>query len=401
MDAPRRDPKEAIDALTEAIAVLRALWTPGPPVHLEGVHYSLLGAQPGPIPPHPINVWLGAYKPRLLRLTGRTADGWLPSSPYAAPAELGEMTRIIDDAARDAGRDPAMVRRIYNIVGRFASVEGGFLVGPPEVWAAQLTDLALVHGFSGFVLAAGQNPTLDLRRFAEEVAPAVREAVAEARRAGPPIPAVDRPPPVSATTDAPALVVPARSSPTPTSILLDEALRPHWRRDASANGAGTTAAGRIGQQTLLAAHEMLRTELTEIRDVANQVAAGQMDPAAARSHLNRMTLRQNYWTLGAFCAQYCRVVTIHHTIEDQRLFPGLRHEQASLAPVLERLSVEHEVIAEVIDRFDQSLVAMLEDPAGIDAVRLVADELSDALLSHLAYEEDELLEPLGRSAVSV
>lgn len=152
--------------------------------HLEGVHYSLLGAQPGPIPPHPINVWLGAYKPRLLRLTGRTADGWLPSSPYAAPAELGEMTRIIDDAARDAGRDPAMVRRIYNIVGRFASVEGGFLVGPPEVWAAQLTDLALVHGFSGFVLAAGQNPTLDLRRFAEEVAPAVREAVAEARRAG-------------------------------------------------------------------------------------------------------------------------------------------------------------------------------------------------------------------------
>src|SRR5262249_10054720 len=105
------------------------------------------------------------------------------------------------------------------------------------------------------------------------------------------------------------------------------------------------------------------------------------------------------WALGSFCAQYCRIVTAHHTIEDQYMFPGLWREQESLAPVLERLHWEHEVIAAVLDRFDLALVAMMNDARQIDGVRHVADELHAPLLSHLAYEEDELLGPLGRSAL--
>lgn len=101
MGGPRRTPKEATDALAEAIAVIRALWTPGRAVNLAGEHYRLRGAQPGPPPPHPIGIWVGAYKPRMLRLTGRLADGWFPSSPYAPPAALAEMTRILDGAAID------------------------------------------------------------------------------------------------------------------------------------------------------------------------------------------------------------------------------------------------------------------------------------------------------------
>jgi hypothetical protein len=81
------------------------------------------------------------------------------------------------------------------------------------------------------------------------------------------------------------------------------------------------------------------------------------------------------------------------------MFPGLWREQESLAPVLERLQWEHEVIAAVLDRFDRALVAMMGESRRIAEVRHVADELHTALLSHLAYEEDELLGPLGRSSI--
>jgi hemerythrin-like domain-containing protein len=94
-------------------------------------------------------------------------------------------------------------------------------------------------------------------------------------------------------------------------------------------------------------------------------------------------------------------VSVHHTIEDYQLFPSMRREENALGPVLDRLHWEHEVIAEQIDRLDRALVAMMNDPGKLEEVRRVADELGDMLLSHLAYEEDELLGPLGRSEILV
>ncbi len=399
MGGPRRNPKEATDALAEAISVIRALWTPGRAVNLDGEHYRLRNAQPGPPPPHPIGIWVGAYKPRMLRLTGRLADGWFPSSPYAPPAELAAMTRILDAAAADAGRDPAAIRRVYNVSGRFAANGGGFLEGPPRQWIEQLTELVLEYGMSTFLLMPGDDHERDLRRFAEEVAPGVRAAVARARLAAQsddtatPAPAIALPlpeatPVASATRDHDA-------SPLRAAIL-NEAKRPRLPKEAQPR---VTANGRQSQQTLLSVHEHLRHELAQIREAAAAVAAGRMDPAEARSLMNRLTMRQNYWTLGSFCAQYCRIVSLHHTIEDQHLFPGLRREQESLAPVLEQLHWEHEVIAAVLDRFDLALIAMMNDAARVEDVRGIADELHDALLSHLAYEEEELLPPLGHSAI--
>jgi hemerythrin-like domain-containing protein len=332
----------------------------------------------------------------MLRLTGRLADGWIPSSPYAAPAELPEMTRTIDAAAREAGRDPAAIRRVYNVVGRFSSTEGGFLQGRPDLWVEQLTELALEQGISAFLLGPGEDAEGDLRRFAEEVAPGVRAAVEAARRSRPSAPRPEAPaapprPPIAAAT-------PRRSTPTPRAEALNEGARPRLPGDEA---GAVTATGREAQQTLLAVHEHLRQELAQIQEAADAVAQGRMDPAAARSLINRLTMRQNYWTLGAFCAQYCRVVTLHHTIEDQHMFPALQREEVSLAPVLDRLHWEHEVIAGVLERFDRALVAMMSDAAEVAGVRRVADELSDALLSHLAYEEDELLPALGRSSIAL
>jgi alkanesulfonate monooxygenase SsuD/methylene tetrahydromethanopterin reductase-like flavin-dependent oxidoreductase (luciferase family) len=184
MGGPRRSPAEAVDALTEAIDVIRTLWTPGPAASYDGRHYSLSGARPGPFPVHPIGIWLGAYKPRMLRLTGRAADGWLPSSPYAPPSELAAMNRIIDDAATEAGRAPSDVRRLYNIAGSFAGDGTEFLRGPSAVWVEQLAELALTEGVSGFVLMVASGGGSRLRRFAEEVVPGVRALVDEERDRG-------------------------------------------------------------------------------------------------------------------------------------------------------------------------------------------------------------------------
>lgn len=405
MGGPRRNPSEAVDALEEAIQIIRALWTPGPAVSFEGRHYQLRAAAPGPTPPHPIGIWLGAYKPRMLRLTGRLADGWIPSLAYAAPSTLVEMARTIDEAALEAGRNPSAIRRAYNVNGRFTATEDGYLQGPARLWIAQITELVLEHGMSVFVLGPGANAEGDLRRFAEEVAPGVREAVAQARpswRGRQPAEQSAQgapPPPTRAATVTAA--TPRRTGRTPQSAALNEEQRPHLAHDAQDTEKDVTAMGRQSQETLLLVHEHLRTELRELQEAAAQVAAGALDPIAARSLLNRMAMRQNYWTLGAFCAQYCRVVNMHHTIEDYQMFPSLRREDRSLKPVLDKLQGEHEVIAEQIDQVDRALVEMMNDPGKLDVVRRVADELGDMLLSHLAYEEDQLLGPLGRSAIAV
>ena len=53
-----------------------------------GPHYPVSGARPGPAPVHPVSIWLGAYKPRMLAITGRLADGWVPSLGYVKPDDL-------------------------------------------------------------------------------------------------------------------------------------------------------------------------------------------------------------------------------------------------------------------------------------------------------------------------
>ncbi|MFD0655653.1 hemerythrin domain-containing protein [Thermocatellispora tengchongensis] len=127
-----------------------------------------------------------------------------------------------------------------------------------------------------------------------------------------------------------------------------------------------------------------------------QVLAGAMDPGVARSHINTMTMRQNNWTLGTYCETYCRLVTVHHTLEDQSLFPHLRRADSRLAPVIDRLQAEHHAIHGVIERVDRALVSFVSAPDGAKELRAAVDLLTDTLLSHLSYEERELVEPIAR-----
>jgi alkanesulfonate monooxygenase SsuD/methylene tetrahydromethanopterin reductase-like flavin-dependent oxidoreductase (luciferase family) len=177
MGGPRRSPGESVEALEEAIEIIRRAWSE-PSVTYEGRHYQVSGFKPGPHPAHEVGIWLGAYKPRMLALTGRLADGWLPSIGGAPPEAIPEMAKRIDDAAASAGRDPADIRRVYNLKGLIADgpVRERFH-GPPEHWVEQLSQLHLEHRLDGFVFWPSEGDvTAQVERFASEVAPAVREA---------------------------------------------------------------------------------------------------------------------------------------------------------------------------------------------------------------------------------
>jgi len=230
---------QAVTALEEAIEIIRAVWDADHPgaVRVHGDYYDVNGAKRGPAPAHPIGIWLGAYKPRMLRLTGRAADGWLPSLGYlpGGPSDLVELNAHIDDGASAAGRDPRAVRRLLNISGRFSTTSTGILDGPSDQWAEELAGFTLDYGITGFVLGTDDRVTIE--RFAGEVAPAVRELVA-AERSG--LPASD--------ANDPAHTIPHQATDLGSTVFattptLDDGIRlsNHSRWDESTRPAAPAA----------------------------------------------------------------------------------------------------------------------------------------------------------------
>ncbi|WP_249138739.1 LLM class flavin-dependent oxidoreductase [Phycicoccus avicenniae] len=438
----RLSPGEAVEGLVEAVEIIRGLWSGQGSVRVDGSVHRVRGLHAGPAPAHPVGIWLGAYKPRMLRVTGRIADGWLPSMGYADPDALGPMNATIDEAAVAAGRAPEDVRRLYNVFPGGRS--GGGLVGGPADWVEQLAGLTLEHGMSTFVLAADDEDLV--RVWAQEVAPAVREAVEVERSRVADGSAVDGTRPADtagaagvdagagaaadgvrgaetrehpATHENASLASPDISG-SPRNVEAggvveigdlrttaddgtrltgdlpwDEPARPRY--PVPDDGHEYAPHELAVPRNLVAIHDHLRAELDQVRDIVDQVARGAMTVGSARSHINAMTMRQNQWTLGAYCESYCRVVTQHHTIEDVSMLPHLREADPAVGPVVDRLQEEHEVIADVLDDVDRALVALVsEDDGAMDRLRHVVDLLTDVLRSHLAYEERELAHPLAR-----
>ena len=114
---PVRSGPESVDALIEAIGIIRRVWAAERGISVDGEHYRMHGAHAGPPPAHDIGVWLGAYGPRMMRVVGRLADGWIPSLPRLPLDQVLPKQDAIDEAARKAGRDPAAIRRVANLNG--------------------------------------------------------------------------------------------------------------------------------------------------------------------------------------------------------------------------------------------------------------------------------------------
>jgi alkanesulfonate monooxygenase SsuD/methylene tetrahydromethanopterin reductase-like flavin-dependent oxidoreductase (luciferase family) len=181
MGGPRRSPGESVQALSEAIDIIRGIWdaTERRPLRVDGIHYHVAGAKRGPVPSRTIPIVIGAYRPRMQWLVGAKADGWLPSLPALGPDGLATGNAVIDAAALDAGRDPRSIRRWLNISGALTAASTGRLQGPAAQWADELTAFAVQDGVSTFILQSDDEQML--HRFAAEVAPAVRAAVQNTR----------------------------------------------------------------------------------------------------------------------------------------------------------------------------------------------------------------------------
>jgi alkanesulfonate monooxygenase SsuD/methylene tetrahydromethanopterin reductase-like flavin-dependent oxidoreductase (luciferase family) len=185
----QHSPGEAVSALEEAIAIMRTLWqptSPGQTVNFSGQHYQLVNTHPGPTPVHPIGIWLGALRPKMLRLTGQKADGIIISSSYVPPEDVPALQQTINEAAQAAGRDPLAIRRAYNLMGSIlhpgsrpiAARRKGVIIGTAQHWIDELLryyhDLKMDTFFFWPVTGEEEKQS---HIFAEEVIPAVLNSI--------------------------------------------------------------------------------------------------------------------------------------------------------------------------------------------------------------------------------
>jgi hemerythrin-like domain-containing protein len=176
--------------------------------------------------------------------------------------------------------------------------------------------------------------------------------------------------------------------------LWDESARP--TRPESPADVTYSDVGRSVGSHLIAVHDHLRQELDQIRRLIDSVERGEVSPSDAIVSLDEFSIRQNSWTVGAYCAAYYRMVALHHGLEDRYVFPHLRTCEEQLEPVIDRLAEEHHVIHDVLEGLNGALVELVATPGDFSDLRRATDILTDTLLSHLSYEEHQLVEPLAR-----
>ena len=161
----------------------------GDPVTFDGEFYHVTALTPAVAPTPPI--WIGSLGPKALAVTGRHADGWIPGhlADWRSP-RVAESRPIIDEAAASVGRGPADVDTIYNVSGHIArdplpasrDDEGRWIGGGVTQWVEELTFAVLEHGAAAFIYLLRPGDVISdtvLNLWAQEVVPAVREAIAE------------------------------------------------------------------------------------------------------------------------------------------------------------------------------------------------------------------------------
>jgi alkanesulfonate monooxygenase SsuD/methylene tetrahydromethanopterin reductase-like flavin-dependent oxidoreductase (luciferase family) len=171
--------RQKVDGLEEAVAVIKGLWSQ-PRFTFAGGVYHTAAADLEPKPARPIPVWLGTFGERALAVTGKLADGWIPSYGYVPPERLPAMRERVLAAARQAGRDPAAITCALHVqvrVDERARAADSVVSGPPAAVAEQLAGF-IGLGFTALSLTpAGPEPAEQAERLAREVMPAVTAAV--------------------------------------------------------------------------------------------------------------------------------------------------------------------------------------------------------------------------------
>jgi alkanesulfonate monooxygenase SsuD/methylene tetrahydromethanopterin reductase-like flavin-dependent oxidoreductase (luciferase family) len=179
---PVPSPRDKVDGLEEAVAITRGLWSERRFTY-QGRRYHTDAAVLEPKPDRRIPIWLGTYGNRALALTGRLADGWIPSLGFAPPEQAAVMRERVLAAARGAGRDPQELICAYNLevrVDQRPDTRPSVVAGPPDAVAERLAGLVRL-GFPAMnFLPVGPGTGEQVERLAREVIPAVRSRMGEA-----------------------------------------------------------------------------------------------------------------------------------------------------------------------------------------------------------------------------
>jgi alkanesulfonate monooxygenase SsuD/methylene tetrahydromethanopterin reductase-like flavin-dependent oxidoreductase (luciferase family) len=175
--APARTPSEKVEALEEGIAVIRGVWAESPFTY-HGRHYRNEAAMLEPKPSHGIPIWLGTYGRRALELTGREADGWIPSMGPAPPSQVTSKMKLVRRAAEHAGRDPDSLEYAYNVSVRIGAPPDDDperrVTGEPDEIVERMLEL-LDPGVHGPQLLGKRRREEQQERLASEVVTPLRQ----------------------------------------------------------------------------------------------------------------------------------------------------------------------------------------------------------------------------------
>jgi alkanesulfonate monooxygenase SsuD/methylene tetrahydromethanopterin reductase-like flavin-dependent oxidoreductase (luciferase family) len=168
--------RDKVDGLAEAVEIIRGVWRQ-PAFSYAGRLHTVAGAELEPKPPQPIPVWLGTFGDRALAVTGRHADGWIPSLGYAGADRLARMRGQVLAAARAAGRSPGDVTCALHLEVSVGGADAGpdIVSGSPGQISGRLSEL-VEAGFTAFSFSpAGPRPASEqVEQLAADVIPRLR-----------------------------------------------------------------------------------------------------------------------------------------------------------------------------------------------------------------------------------
>lgn len=164
-----------------------------------------------------------------------------------------------------------------------------------------------------------------------------------------------------------------------------------------------TAAQRLPGRHLKMIHAHFRDTMARLRELVGEAAAGRVAPEDIATRAGAVPIVDNYRRFGTLCGQHCRVIEVHHAIEDEWIFPELAARSAAMRAVTERLIAEHRIVHALLEQLLEALEALARDPgeANFAAARDLYAALEKALASHFGYEEEAIGDALGVYGVGV
>lgn len=160
---------------------------------------------------------------------------------------------------------------------------------------------------------------------------------------------------------------------------------------------GATADHRSHGRRLAAIHALYLQELGRLRRAMERAMAGDGRLGDLRAAVSSMQMMSNVRQYGVLCGRQCAALTMHHTIEDQAIFPALHGREAGLTAVVERLMAEHLVIHDLLEKLEAAAIDTIKAP-GPDTfahLRTAFETMEEAVRSHFGYEQEELEEAIG------